>query len=194
VIGWPGVVLMMAIESAAIPFPSEVIMPLAGWFLIRDRGLSLWWLPVAALLGALGNTLGSWLTYWIGAAGGRPFLERHGRGLLITRDDLARADHWFQRYGKLAVFVGRLMPLVRTFISLPAGVAKMDLRAFSLLTFSGSFIWSLALVWAGYELGAGYERVRAVMRPFDLPIGLAIVAIIALYIYRHVRQIPESAQ
>jgi len=193
VIGWPGVVVMMAVESAAVPLPSEVIMPFAGWFLIRDRGLPLWWLPVAALLGALGNTLGSWLTYWIGAAGGRPLLEHYGRVVLVAPDDLARADRWFRRFGGAAVFIGRLMPVVRTFISLPAGVARMDLRSFSTLTFAGSFLWSLALVCAGYLLGANYERVQAVIQPLDAPIGLAFALLAALYIYRHVRRAQSSA-
>jgi len=184
---------MMAVESAAVPLPSEVIMPFAGWFLIRDRGLPLWWLPVAALLGALGNTLGSWLTYWIGAAGGRPLLEHYGRVVLVAPDDLARADRWFRRFGGAAVFIGRLMPVVRTFISLPAGVARMDLRSFSTLTFAGSFLWSLALVCAGYLLGANYERVQAVIQPLDAPIGLAFALLAALYIYRHVRRAQSSA-
>ena len=185
--GWPGVVLLMAIESAAIPLPSEVIMPLSGWFLVRSHGLALWWLLVAALLGAVGNTLGSWATYWIGAAGGRPLLERFGRYVLVSHRDLDRAEAWFRRFGGFAVFIGRLMPVVRTFISLPAGVAAMDLLPFTLLTFAGSFLWSLLLASAGYALGANYERVSAWVRPFDLPIGLAILALIGLYVYRHLR-------
>lgn len=191
--GWPGVVLLMAVESAAIPLPSEVIMPLSGWFLIRSHGLAVWWLLVAALLGALGNTLGSWITYWIGAAGGRPLLERFGRYVLVSSHDLDRADDWFRRFGGVAVFIGRLMPVVRTFISLPAGIAEMDFLSFSVLTFAGSFIWSLLLASAGYVLGANYERVSAWMRPFDLPIGLAIVALAALYVFRHVQSGRASA-
>jgi membrane protein DedA with SNARE-associated domain len=187
-IGWPGVVVLMAVESAAIPLPSEIIMPLAGWFLIRNAGLPLWWLLVAALLGALGNTLGSWLTYWVGAAGGRPLLERYGRLLLVTQRDLDRADAWFTRFGDLAVFAGRLMPVVRTFISLPAGVARMRFGSFSLLTFAGSFIWSLLLAWAGYVLGTNYERVRSAMQPFDIPIGLVLLLLVAVYVYRHLRR------
>jgi membrane protein DedA with SNARE-associated domain len=187
-IGWPGVVILMAIESAAIPLPSEIIMPLAGWILIRNAGLPLWWLLVAALLGAIGNTLGSWLTYWVGAAGGRPLLERYGRFLLITHHDLNTADAWFSRFGVIAVFAGRLLPVVRTFISIPAGVARMQFGMFTLLTFAGSFIWSLLLAWAGYVLGTNYERVRSVMQPFDVPIGLAILLLAALYVYRHLRR------
>jgi membrane protein DedA with SNARE-associated domain len=184
---------MMAIESAAIPLPSEVIMPLAGWFLIRSHGLPLWWLLVAALLGAVGNTLGSWLTYWIGAVGGRPLLERYGRYVLITRHDLDQADRWFGRFGGAAVFVGRLMPVVRTFVSLPAGVARMDLRTFTVLTLVGSFLWSLLLVSAGYVLGANFERVRHWLSAFDVPIVLLILILVALYVYRHTRRGMRSA-
>ncbi|HET9321338.1 MAG TPA: DedA family protein [Bryobacteraceae bacterium] len=178
---------MMAIESAAIPLPSEIIMPFAGWFLIRSNGLPLWWLLVAAALGAVGNTAGSLITYWIGAAGGRPLLERFGRLVLITHGDLDQSDRWFARYGGAAVFVGRLMPVVRTFISLPAGVARMDLRTFTLFTIAGSFLWSLALVSAGYALGANYEQIRQFVSRFDIPIALAVLLLIALYIFRHVR-------
>jgi membrane protein DedA with SNARE-associated domain len=187
VIGWPGVVVLMAIESAAIPIPSEIIMPLAGWFLIRSQGLPLSWLIAAALLGALGNTLGSLVTYWIGAAGGRPLLERYGRYVLISRHDLDQADHWFDRYGGLAVFIGRLLPVVRTFISLPAGVSRMNLRTFTLLTAAGSFLWSLWLVSAGYALGANFDRLRQMGAWFDIAVGGAIAVVVAMYIVRHVR-------
>ena len=187
VIGWPGVVVMMAIESAAIPLPSEIIMPLAGWFLIRSNGLPLWWLLVAAALGALGNTVGSLVTYWIGAAGGRPLLERFGRYVLISRHDLDQSDRWFAHYGGLAVFIGRLMPVVRTFISLPAGVAGMNVRSFTILTAAGSFLWSLILVSAGYELGANYEQIRQFVSRFDVPIAAAILLLIALYVFLHIR-------
>lgn len=178
----------MAIESAAIPLPSEVIMPLAGWFLIRNPGHPEWWIVIAALLGALGNTLGSWLTYAVGAFGGRPLLDRYGRYLLISGEDLDTADRWFARRGKLAVFIGRLLPVVRTFISVPAGVAHMDLPIFTALTFSGSFLWSLLLAWAGYILGANYDRIRQWIAPFDIPIVILIVLLIAWYVYRHVRR------
>lgn len=177
----------MAIESAAIPLPSEVIMPLAGWFLIRSHGLSPAWLLVAALLGALGNTLGSLVTYAIGARGGRPLLERYGRYLLISRHDLDRADGWFKRFGGRAVLAGRVLPVVRTFISIPAGVARMNLSLFTLLTFGGSFVWSLALAWAGYLLGANYNRIRTVLGPLDYPFALLIVGLIVWYIVHQLR-------
>lgn len=186
--GWPGVVALMAVESAAIPIPSELIMPLAGWFLVRDRGLGWEWLFLAGFLGALGNTIGAWITYWIGAAGGRRLLARYGHFLLITRNDLERADDWFARRGSFAVFIGRILPVVRTFISIPAGVAHMDFRLFSILTFAGSFLWSLVLAWIGYLLGSNYDRVRSALAPFDIPIAVIIVLLIAFWLFRHIRQ------
>ncbi len=187
-IGWPGVVVMMAIESAAIPLPSELIMPAAGWFLVKDRGLGWEWIILAGLFGALGNTLGSWLAYEVAARGGRPLLERYGRYLLISRHDLDRADAWFRRYGPVATFFSRVLPVVRTFISLPAGIARMNRGIFLALTFLGSFPWSVALAAGGYKLGENYERLRNWMRPADIPILVVLVVLIAWLGYRHVRR------
>lgn len=187
-IGWPGVVFLMAIESACIPFPSELIMPLAGWMLIKAKGLSVGFTLMAAFYGALGNALGSAIAYWVGAKGGRPLVERYGRYILISHHDLDRADKWFQRYGEWAVFFSRLLPVVRTFISFPAGVARMHFGRFMLYTFLGSFLWSWGLAYGGYLLGEHWEELRAVMRPFDIPIIIVIVALIALYIWRHIKR------
>ena len=186
-VGWFGVVVMMAIESAAIPLPSEVVMPLAGWKLIEEPGLSAWYLLLAGFYGALGNLLGSLIAYWVGAAGGRPLLERYGRYVLITRKDLDRADRWFATKGELTVFATRLMPVVRTFISVPAGVSRMNIWRFSFYTFLGAFPWSVGLAWGGYALGANWESLRGVMRPFDIPIVLAVLIAIAWYV-RHKRK------
>lgn len=187
-IGWPGVVLLMAIESAGIPVPSEVIMPFAGWFLVLDRGHGLGFVFLAAVLGALGNTIGSIVAYYIGAWGGRPLLERYGRLVLINHHDLDRADAFFQRRGGQAVLISRVLPVVRTFISFPAGIARMPIAPFTALTFAGSFVWSLGLAWAGYALGAHYTRIREVMRPFDYPIGAVILIAIVWFIWRHLRR------
>ena len=184
---WPGVVLLMAIESANIPLPSELIMPLSGWILIQDKGLGAAFLFLAAFYGALGNLLGSWLSYWIGAKGGRPLLERYGKYLLLTQEDLNRADRWFARYGEWTVFLTRMMPVVRTFISFPAGVARMNLLKFSLYTFLGSLPWSLGLAYGGYILGENWESLRAVMRPFDIPIIAIILAGVVFFLWRRIR-------
>ena len=192
--GWPGVVLLMAIESASIPLPSELVMPLSGWMLIQAKGLSIWYVIVAGFCGALGNLLGSLVAYWVGSRGGRPILERYGRYVLITRKDLVRADLWFTRYGDWAVFLSRLMPVVRTFISFPAGVVRMPLIRFSVLTFLGSFPWSVALAYAGYVLGENWEVLRSAMRPFDIPILGLIVALVGLFLYHRIRHIIHEAR
>ncbi|MEK7778202.1 MAG: DedA family protein [Chloroflexota bacterium] len=192
--GWPGVVVLMAIESASIPLPSELVMPLSGWMLIQAKGLSAWNVVAAGFYGALGNLLGSLVAYWVGAWGGRPLLERYGRYVLISRGDLERADRWFARYGSWAVFLSRMLPVVRTFISFPAGVVRMPLLRFCVLTFLGSFPWSLGLAYGGYVLGENWEVLRRVMRPFDIPILLVLVVLVGLYVYRHVRHWRDEAR
>lgn len=182
----------MAIESACIPFPSEIIMPLAGWFLVKDRGHGVDYLLLAGLFGALGNVIGSLVAYYAGAWGGRPLLQRYGRWLLITPRDLDTADRWFQRYGEIAVFASRLMPVVRTFISFPAGIARMKVRRFVVLSFAGSFLWSLALAWAGYLLGENWERLKDYFRPVSIPIALAVLLLAAYFVYRRIREIRRA--
>jgi membrane protein DedA with SNARE-associated domain len=187
-IEWPGVVLMMAIESACIPLPSEIIMPLAGWMLVKDRGLGWEWLFLAALFGAVGNVLGSLIAYYVGAWGGRPLVTKYGRYLLISHHDMDLADRFFQRWGNLAVFASRLLPVVRTFISLPAGISRMPVWQFIAYSFTGAFIWSLWLAWAGFVLGENWENLRNWMRPADIPIVIVVVALIIWYVYRHVKR------
>ena len=186
-LGWPGVVLLMAIESACIPLPSEIIMPLAGWMLIQSQGLSMWFILVAGLCGAVGNLIGSLVAYGVGAWGGIPLLDRYGKYVLITHHDLERANRWFAKYGDWITFVTRLIPAVRTFISLPAGVARMNIWKFSFYAFIGAFIWSTALTYGGYELGQNWDRLRQIMRPFDYPIGGAVVVSILVFIWLRLR-------
>ena len=184
---WPGVIALMAIESACIPIPSEIIMPLAGWMLIKELSLPITFNFIAGVLGALGCTIGSIIAYWVGVKGGRPFLNKYGKYILITPHDLDRADQWFQKNGDWAIFFTRLIPLVRTFISLPAGIAKMRIGKFLIYTFVGSFIWCTALSLAGYLLGENWEKIRTVMRPFDPVIIALVVILIGFYIYRHIK-------
>jgi membrane protein DedA with SNARE-associated domain len=184
---WPGVIALMAIESACIPIPSEIIMPLAGWMLIKELSLPITFNLLAGVLGALGCTIGSIIAYWVGIKGGRPFLNKYGKYILITPHDLDRADQWFQKNGDWAIFVTRLIPLVRTFISLPAGIAKMRIGKFLIYTFVGSFIWCTVLSFAGYLLGENWEKIRTVMRPFDPVIVALVVILISFYIYRHIK-------
>ena len=190
--GWPGVVLLMAIESACIPLPSELIMPLSGWMLIKAHSLPAIYTMIAGFYGALGCTIGSIVAYAAGAWGGRPFLNKYGKYILISHHDLDVADRWFERSGSWAIFVSRLMPVVRTFISLPAGIARMHLVKFLVYTFLGSFIWCAGLAYGGYMLGEHWEQIRDVMRPFDPLIGVLIIIFIAFYIYRHIKHFNQS--
>jgi membrane protein DedA with SNARE-associated domain len=187
-IEWPGVVFLMAIESAAIPFPSEIIMPLAGWLLVKEAGHGVEWLLVAAFYGALGNLLGSLVAYYVGGWGGRPLLQRYGRYVLISQRELDMADAWFQRYGEAAVFFSRLLPVIRTFISVPAGVAHMNVWRFSVLTFIGSYPWSLALAWGGFVLGENWERLGDWLRPVAIPVAVALIFLAVYYFYHRLRQ------
>jgi len=187
-IDWPGVVIAMTIESACIPLPSEITMPLAGWMLVLEKDLSMVYTLLAGFYGALGCTIGSIITYWVGALGGRPLLERYGKYILISRRDVEMADRWFARWGEETAFFSRLLPIVRTFISFPAGIARMNFAKFSLLTFVGSFIWSLALASAGYALGARWREVRAMMRPLDIPIAILLFLALVWYVRRHLKR------
>lgn len=183
-IGYLGVLIAMAIESACIPLPSEIIMPMAGWMVYRGI-FDIW---VVALFATAGNTLGSSIAYWVGYLGGRPIIERYGRYILISNHDLEVADRWFERHGEAAVFFGRLLPVVRTFISFPAGVARMNFGKFILYSVIGAFPWVLALAYAGKLMGDNWVVVREVLKNFDYPIAAVIVAAVVYYVYRHVKR------
>lgn len=192
--GWGGVVGIMALESANIPIPSEVTMPLSGWLLVQAQGGTLLQsILLGGLWGGVGCTLGSLASYALGAWGGRTFLDKYGRYFLINPNDLQRADRWFSRWGDWTAFLSRLLPIVRTFISFPAGVARTRLVTFTALTFAGSFIWCGALAAGGFVFGSRWEELRAIMRPFDIPIAIVILLGFGYYIYRHVRHAPSEA-
>ncbi len=183
-VGYMGVLLAMAIESACIPIPSEIILPMAGWMV--SRGIfDFWW---AVIAGTVGCTIGSTIAYYVGAIGGRPALTRYGRYLLISPHDLETADKWFAKYGDWAIFFSRLLPVVRTFISFPAGVSKMSMPKFLIYTTIGSFPWSLALVFAGKLFGERWEEIRQFLSKFDYVILVVIIALIGIYIYRHMKR------
>ena len=192
--GWPGVVFLMGIESAAIPFPSELIMPLAGWLLIEAKGDSEWMLLMAGFYGALGNLLGSWVAYWISYKGGRPLLKKYGKYVLVTQHEVDQAEIWFKKYGELAVFASRMLPVVRTFISVPAGIARMNFWKFSFYTFVGSYPWSLGLAYGGFKLGENWEDMRQVMRPFDFPIAAIMAVAVAWFIYHRIKVIKNEGR
>jgi membrane protein DedA with SNARE-associated domain len=178
---WLLVVVLMAIESACIPLPSEIIMPLSGQYLIKTGNN---WLGImeAGFYGALGCTIGSAVAYWVGALGGRPIIEKYGKYVLIRHHHIDVADRWFARWGEATAFFSRLVPIVRTFISFPAGVARMNFPKFLVYTFLGSFPWSAGLAWAGAVWHP--REVREVLRPFDIPIAIVIVALVAWFVYR----------
>ena len=164
-------------------------MPLAGWFLIQDRGHGYEYLLLAGFYGALGNLIGSLVAYYVGMWGGRPFLLRYGRWVLITPREIDLADRWFSRYGEITVFASRLLPVVRTFISLPAGIARMNVWRFSVFTFLGAFLWSMGLAWIGYLLGENWEDISKYMRPVSIPIAITVVLLAAYFVYRRIREI-----
>lgn len=178
--GYAGVVFLMAIESAGIPAPSEVIMPFSG-FLVGQGKFNL---LLVALAGTLGNLIGSLVAYAIGYWGGRPLIERYGRYILLRHHELDLADRFFAKYGKLAVFVGRLLPVVRTYISFPAGIAKMDIKQFSLYTVLGAFPWSIGLAYIGLRLGAHWETIKHYARGLDVAVVVAIVILVAWWIWQ----------
>ena len=182
----------MAIESACIPFPSEIIMPLAGWFLIEDRGHGMEYLLLAGFYGALGNTIGSLVAYYAGAWGGRPLLQKYGRWVLITPREIDLADRWFSKYGEITVLATRMMPVVRTFISLPAGIARMNVWRFTILSFIGAYPWCLGLAWAGYALGENWERVGDYLRPVSIPVAILVVVLGVYFVYRRIREIRHA--
>jgi membrane protein DedA with SNARE-associated domain len=172
--GYLGIVALMAIESACVPLPSEIIMPFSGYLVSTGR----FELLLVATAGAFGCNLGSTLAYLAGRFGGRPLVERWGRYILISRRELAATDRFFLRYGGAAVLIGRLLPVVRTFISLPAGIARLPILRFQIYTFVGSWPWCFALAYVGLKLGERWNtdpRLRAVMHRFDLVILAAIV-------------------
>ena len=187
-LGYFGVMVAMAIESAMIPLPSELILPFAG-FLVSDPTQierftnQPWNFWIVVVVATVGNTIGSLIGYYIGAKGGRPFLERYGRYMLIRPHEIELAEDFFQRYGAATAFFSRLIPIVRTFISFPAGVARMPLGKFILYSTAGAFIWSAALVQLGVLFGERWEQIRKALEPFDLVVAVTIATAIALFIW-----------
>ena len=184
-LSYGGIVLLMAIESACIPLPSEIVMPFSG-YLVYTGAMTLWGV---ALAGAVGCVLGSLVAYFIGAWGGRPLAERYGKYVLISHHDLDLADRWFRRHGDITIFIGRLLPVIRTFIAFPAGVSRMPLIRFNLYTFVGSFIWSFGLAWIGMKLGQSWNTLGVYFHRFDAIIGAVLIAAAIWYVYRHLKNL-----
>jgi membrane protein DedA with SNARE-associated domain len=184
-LGYSGIVLLMAIESACIPLPSEIIMPFAG-YLVSTGNMNIWGVGLA---GAVGCVLGSMVAYWVGMYGGRPFIEKYGRYVLVSRHDLDIADRWFARYGEIIIFTSRLLPAIRTFIAFPAGVARMNIKRFIIYTFAGSLPWCLGLAYVGQKLGEKWNKddtLKTWFHRFDFLIGIVGVIVVAWWIWRHI--------
>ena len=184
--GYGGVALLMGIESACIPLPSEIIMPFAGYLVYLGK-LNLIGVATA---GAIGCNLGSAVAYWIGAYGGRPMVERFGRYILLDVHDLDRTTRFFEKYGSITVLVARLLPVVRTFIALPAGIAKMNQLRFHIYTFVGSWPWCFALAYVGAKLGQGWEtdpRFKAIFHRFHVAVEVVLLVGIVYFLYTHLK-------
>ncbi|HEY1263361.1 MAG TPA: DedA family protein [Terriglobales bacterium] len=181
VTGYGGIAFLMGIESACIPLPSELIMPFAG-YLVYEGAMNLYW---AATAGAIGCNLGSLIAYELGYYGGRPLVERYGSWILMGRRELDWADRFFARWGYLAVFIARLLPVIRTFIALPAGVARMPRVRFHLYTFLGSWPWCFALAWLGLKLGENWRELGKYFHRFDAVIAVVLVAGLVWFIWSH---------
>ena len=189
--GYLGIVILMAIESACIPLPSEIIMPFAGYLVSTGR----FSLIGAATAGAIGCNVGSTVAYYIAASGGRAAFERWGKYVLVSHADIARADAFFARYGAATVFFGRLLPVVRTFIAFPAGLARMPMLKFQIYTFIGSWPWCFALAYIGYVLGERWNSdptLRKVFHEFDAVIVAVLLAGIAWFVWARWREISRS--
>ncbi len=186
--GPSGIALLMAIESCNIPLPSEAVLPFAGYLVSKgEMGFH-----VAAFAGAIGCVIGSIPSYYIGYFGGRTFVEKYGKYFLVSKKDLEDADRWVEKYGDWAFFLCRMLPVIRTFISLPAGILRARKRVFFLLTFLGSLVWSYVLVYVGVKLGEHLDKLKSIWHKFDAVIILVCVVLGVIYIYKHLKHLKES--
>lgn len=178
----------MFLESACIPVPSEVVMPFSGF--AASRGILSFWAVVG--VGTIGQVLGSIATYQLGKSSGRRLLEKYGRYILISKRDIERADRWFERHGDKTVLFTRMMPVVRTFISLPAGLSRMNFGKFVLYSTVGIIPWTLLLTYAGIKMGENWDRIRDIFHGLDLVIGVAIIILVFMYLKMHFKHLKEE--
>lgn len=182
--GYGGLFLFSALESCAIPIPSEIVLPFSG-FLAASGHFNI---ALVIIVATLGNWLGSLILYAIGKSGGRWILEKYGRYVLISREELIRAENWFARHGHHAIFWSRMLPIIRTYAPFSAGVTGMKLKQFNVYTVVGSFIWNFALAWAGYKAGEHWDALHPYFQKFDIGIGAVIVTVIVWWIARHLKR------
>ncbi len=196
--GYFGILLAMAIESCCIPLPSEIVMPLAGYFVYKSLSTPTGHMNLigVTVAGTIGCVIGSAIAYWVGASGGRELLLHYGKYILISKHDSDRADHLFAKYGSPVAFFSRLIPVVRTYISLPAGITRMNFGKFILYTFLGSLPWTLALAFLGYVFGGTFDtmltKASTVFHGLDVVIIVLFVAAVGYYIYRHIKHNREA--
>lgn len=179
--GYAGIFILSALESCAIPIPSEVVVPFSGFLAVSGR----FSLPVVILVATVANLVGAVVLFWIGKSGGRRFLERYGKYVLIHQQDIERGHAWFKKYGDLAIFWSRMLPVARTYVSLAAGVAEMNFYKFSLYTFFGSLPWNAALAIIGYKAGENWRILEIYFRKFDVLIMVIIIVLIVFYLWKH---------
>jgi membrane protein DedA with SNARE-associated domain len=183
--GYAGIVALISVNSSGIPIPSELIMPFSGYLVYMGR----FNLILVATAGAVGCNIGSAIAYWIGAKGGRPLVERYGSWVLMSQHDLDRMTWFFEKYGSIAILVGRMLPVVQTFVAFPAGIAKMARLRFHLYTSAGSWIWYFCLAWAGEKLGEKWNtdpRFQEAFHRFHLVVELALVGLLLWFVWSHV--------
>ena len=190
-LSYPGIVFLMALESACLPVPSEIVMPFAGFLASENSGFSIAWITAA---GTLGNLLGSILAYWIGMKAGRTLILKYGRYVLIREKHLNWAENWFNKYGDPAIFFSRLMPIVRTFISLPAGMARMNFPKFVAFTVIGSIPWNFALTYAGYLLEKRWESIIDFFHKLDILVVIVIIVVAILFIREYLKNGSEAEE
>lgn len=192
-VGYVGVAAAVALETIVAPIPSEVILPMAGWKVsqsVADQSVVEpltnlpWNIPLAVLLATVGSVVGALVGYAIGALGGRPILDRYGRYVGIGASDLDIADRWFARWGSWAVFLGRMVPLVRTFVSYPAGISRMPMGRFLVFSTLGSLPWNAALIYAGFVVGENYPQISAAMKPYEYVIYVVVIVGVVLVLGR----------
>ncbi|MET0514030.1 MAG: DedA family protein [Nitrospiraceae bacterium] len=188
--GYAGILITMAIESACIPLPSEIIMPFSG-YLVSTGQFSMLGVTMA---GAVGNVLGSLVAYYVGVWGGRPFVERYGPYFLVSHRDLEMADRWFLKYGEAAVLISRMLPVVRTFISLPAGIVRMNVPKFVLFSFIGAVPWCYLLAYIGLKLGERWDGLHEYFHHLDVVIGAVLVLGFVYFLWSHWPRVKPQAQ
>jgi membrane protein DedA with SNARE-associated domain len=182
--GYLGIFLLMTAESTMIPLPSELVMPFAGYLAYTGQFSFL----LVIIIASLGTIAGSLLSYFIGKYGGEPFLENYGRYLLVNKKDLAWTHSWFRKKGELTIFISRFVPVVRHLISIPAGIAEMDIKKFTIYTFAGGLIWNTALAYAGYLLGKNWEMIHEYTKPISYAMAAVIIIGIIYFVYKHLHR------